>query len=165
MGKICSQCKLNKSTSEFYKNNRSRDKIDFICKQCRYNREKIYRKSIRGRTLKREKDKRYSQTKHGKLARRKANKAYRQKEHIKRWHSERQKAINKNYKTILLNTQKKCQLCESTTQLQIDHIIPISSGGKSILSNLWILCHDCNQSKRNHTLLADKCTLMLKAGD
>ena len=31
--------------------------------------------------------------------------------------------------------------------LQIDHIIPIAKGGKTVVSNLRVLCSKCNASK------------------
>lgn len=46
----------------------------------------------------------------------------------------------------------KCCKCGATadeTQLEIDHIIPISKGGKSTYDNLQTLCHKCNVEKGN----------------
>lgn len=46
-----------------------------------------------------------------------------------------------------------CQLCgkymPDGVGLQIDHIIPIAKGGKSIPSNLQVLCSKCNGKKSN----------------
>lgn len=47
-----------------------------------------------------------------------------------------------------------CQLCgkymPDEVGLHIDHIIPISKGGKSIPSNLQVLCSKCNGKKSNN---------------
>ena len=49
-----------------------------------------------------------------------------------------------------------CQKCgvsvkdEPTLLLEVDHIIPISKGGKSIPSNLQVLCSKCNGKKSNN---------------
>ncbi len=46
-----------------------------------------------------------------------------------------------------------CQICgkymPDEVGLHIDHIIPVSKGGKSIPSNLQVLCSKCNGSKSN----------------
>lgn len=45
----------------------------------------------------------------------------------------------------------KCQICGATAQegakLHVDHIIPVSKGGKTELSNLRTLCDRCNLGK------------------
>lgn len=46
-----------------------------------------------------------------------------------------------------------CQICgkymPDEVGLHIDHIVPVSKGGKSIPSNLQVLCSKCNGSKSN----------------
>lgn len=42
----------------------------------------------------------------------------------------------------------KCTKCGSTHNLQYDHIIPYSLGGKSTLDNIRLLCFNCNQRNR-----------------
>lgn len=37
-----------------------------------------------------------------------------------------------------------CELCQSTKNLVIDHIIPLSQGGTNELDNLRTLCASCN---------------------
>ncbi|RHV96964.1 HNH endonuclease [Odoribacter sp. OF09-27XD] len=40
-----------------------------------------------------------------------------------------------------------CQKCGSHENLQIDHIIPYSQGGKTVFNNLTVLCRKCNRQK------------------
>jgi 5-methylcytosine-specific restriction endonuclease McrA len=42
-----------------------------------------------------------------------------------------------------------CQRCASTFNLEIDHITPVSKGGNNDLSNLQLLCSNCNAAKRD----------------
>jgi 5-methylcytosine-specific restriction endonuclease McrA len=48
---------------------------------------------------------------------------------------------------ILKRDQSRCQICGSTTNLQVDHITPISKGGSNSPRNLWTLCADCHTRK------------------
>ena len=54
-------------------------------------------------------------------------------------------------KKIMERDHYTCQICKKympdEVGLHIDHIIPISKGGKSIPSNLRVLCSKCNGSK------------------
>lgn len=44
---------------------------------------------------------------------------------------------------------RKCGISQRNANLEIDHIIPISKGGKSTYDNLQTLCHKCNVEKGN----------------
>lgn len=52
---------------------------------------------------------------------------------------------------ILKRDGFRCQICgrsaEDGVKLHIDHIIPVSKGGKTVESNLRVLCEDCNLGK------------------
>ena len=41
----------------------------------------------------------------------------------------------------------KCLSCGSNEALEVDHIKPVSSGGKTEFDNLQILCKKCNMEK------------------
>ena len=38
---------------------------------------------------------------------------------------------------------------EDGVKLHVDHVIPVSRGGKSVMDNLQTLCEDCNCGKGN----------------
>lgn len=61
----------------------------------------------------------------------------------------RQRAI------VLMRDGAKCQLCGATPQsgarLHIDHVIPWSKGGETVLENLRVLCEQCNIGRSNIT--------------
>lgn len=41
----------------------------------------------------------------------------------------------------------QCNMCKSTSNLSIDHIVPVSKGGGNELDNLQCLCKPCNSKK------------------
>lgn len=52
---------------------------------------------------------------------------------------------------ILKRDQYRCQICGASQQdgakLHIDHIVPVAKGGKTVESNLHVLCDRCNLGK------------------
>lgn len=56
---------------------------------------------------------------------------------------------------VLKRDNFRCRICGATAndgvKLEVDHIIPVSKGGKSTYDNLQTLCERCNRGKR------DKC--------
>lgn len=62
---------------------------------------------------------------------------------------ERGKVSNKLRFAIYKRDKHRCKRCGSYKNLEIDHIFPISKGGKSVYTNLQTLCHNCNVNKSN----------------
>ena len=62
---------------------------------------------------------------------------------------ERAKVSNKMRFSIYDRDGRRCCKCGSRYNLEIDHIYPISKGGKTVYDNLQTLCHDCNVKKSN----------------
>ena len=59
----------------------------------------------------------------------------------------RTKLSNAVMSEVWLRDQGKCAQCESTEDLEFDHIIPHSKGGSSTTKNLRILCQVCNRTR------------------
>lgn len=52
-------------------------------------------------------------------------------------------------KFVLEKYKHTCAYCGSNKNLEIDHIHPVSKGGKSLIPNLQVLCKTCNCKKGN----------------
>lgn len=67
--------------------------------------------------------------------------------------SERAKMSDSLRYKVLRRDDFKCKICGATAddgvKLHVDHIIPVSKGGKTELSNLQTLCERCNMGKSN----------------
>jgi len=50
-------------------------------------------------------------------------------------------------KEILRIRSSPCTFCNATDNIQIDHVIPLSKGGRHSIGNLQPLCQPCNGSK------------------
>jgi 5-methylcytosine-specific restriction endonuclease McrA len=68
------------------------------------------------------------------------------------------KYIRVPYKSVVLtrnNIFKRdnftCQYCDAQTNLTLDHLIPVSKGGKSSWTNLVTACRPCNARKGHFT--------------
>jgi 5-methylcytosine-specific restriction endonuclease McrA len=70
---------------------------------------------------------------------------------LKMTSSERNRDIRYGYvwRDVFKRDSSRCVICFSQKQLCIDHVIPVSRGGKSVLENMRILCRSCN-TKEGH---------------
>lgn len=74
---------------------------------------------------------------------------------LREYHSKNQrKLMTKGLrKKIITRDNYTCQICgkymPDEVGLHVDHIIPVSKGGKTVLSNLQVLCSKCNGNKSN----------------
>lgn len=60
-------------------------------------------------------------------------------------------AVSAQLKLDIFKRDKyKCKQCGTSEELTIDHIVPLSLGGKDIDSNLRTLCAPCNVKKGNY---------------
>jgi hypothetical protein len=64
-----------------------------------------------------------------------------------------QRVSNRQRAEIIWNAHQRCQMCgrslDETGELHVDHKIPQSWGGSSDDENLWAICSQCNEGKRD----------------
>ena len=61
--------------------------------------------------------------------------------------------ISKEKKIKIFTKQKnRCNICKEIKKLTIDHIVPVSKGGRNERENLQGLCASCNSRKGNKIL-------------
>ena len=74
--------------------------------------------------------------------------------------SQRRRAKMRSCETYFINNKEMrklycspCANCGSKENITLDHIIPISRGGRHSIGNLQSLCHSCNGSKHRRTIM------------
>ncbi len=76
---------------------------------------------------------------------------------LNEYHSKNQRRLltNELRQEITIRDNYTCQICgkymPDGVGLQIDHKVPVSKGGKTVRSNLQVLCSKCNGSKSDKT--------------
>ncbi len=63
--------------------------------------------------------------------------------------------VTPDFITDLRKRQPVCQLCGTSNDLTVDHMNPVSNGGKAIEGNVQSLCGPCNSWKSNKLFLAN----------
>ena len=66
--------------------------------------------------------------------------------------SQRRREIPLNVRhEVFRNAENRCQQCGKSAadgvKLEVDHIMPVSRGGSDDISNLQLLCFECNRGK------------------
>jgi len=175
--KKCSKCRIEKSESDFSKNQARLDGLDHYCKSCRQElkslphwrekalaydktplaaaRHRRYQRSEKGKLSEKRKRDRYRKTEKG----RRANNAAKLRSYYRdpRYHV--LKGLSRLYGSPIgllkevWDRDKVCQMCGSTESLQFDHIHPRRFGGVASSENLQLLCGTCNNFKHDNLLL------------
>ena len=157
--KVCSGCGEEKHLSEFCKHPTSADRLQYQCKTCTAERLRDYRRRHPERTRARNQAY-YAQN--GKAVRGQSSK----------WHVEHPGAtVMRNrarkarlagaegdgltveaWEAILDQYGRRCLACGTKERLTVDHVVPISRGGRHEAANVQPLCASCNASKGARTI-------------
>jgi 5-methylcytosine-specific restriction endonuclease McrA len=151
--KVCSKCGVIKDANNFHKQTKSLDGLQSRCKECvqQYQKSDEYRKI--------DADRRWSDNgiswrkKHQKFSLSKYNKSTKGKvAHLRR--RERKHNLDLVLTPLEINMIYKrfdhqCFKCKTTTDLTLDHHLPLSKGHGLSLSNAVLLCKSCNSRKHD----------------
>jgi len=58
----------------------------------------------------------------------------------------------RQWRSLLREADHKCMACGSPDNLTSDHIVPICKGGENRITNLQVLCLDCNRKKHRRII-------------
>ncbi len=71
--------------------------------------------------------------------------------------------MNPHYAVVAARAEHRCEYCHAPEAIfnvpfEVDHILPVSRGGKDTLENLALACRACNLRKSNVTAGVDPLT-------
>lgn len=161
--KICSSCRVEQIADCFGTIPSSKDGLRSECKDCRnikarlkYETDSNFREneSIRAASIYL-KDREYILNRSKQWSKENPDKKIEQRHRrVARLYGQLEFDLPKNFLSLLKELQNdKCAYClRSDTKLTVEHMIPISRGGKHCFSNVILACTTCNFSKHSKTL-------------
>ena len=158
--KSCRMCGQDKPLTQFGRLAVAPDGLNYLCKSCNSKRglDRYYAK--REQILAGARHRRAAQHEHVVQIERASRERNREK-----WRpakNARQSARNRVLaeKTYLILEkelrrlyEQPCAACGSTSRQSVDHVIPLSRGGRHSIGNLMTLCTPCNASKHARLLI------------
>ena len=157
--KRCSKCGVSKDAAEFYTDQAKKDRLSSACKACMKARTRAWRKNNPERRRAGVKCWVINNITQVRMYTRRWNE---ENASIKRAHCARRRALKASapqgdpkeaaaFAEIL--REGICELCGSHGPIEIDHIVPLSTGGEHGWENFAGLCKSCNASKHAKPLL------------
>ena len=154
----CTKCNIEKSLEQFNRDKRKLNGRESHCKECRKAHVYKWRESNKEHFLKYARSVYASQTdeqRTNKIAVQKEYRSLRLALSMPSWTKNRRQQMENNGVFSIaprdvrsLKREDKCAACgETEGKFEIDHIVPVSKGGRHSIGNLQVLCLNCNRLK------------------
>ena len=168
--KTCIKCGETKGFGEMKKDKRRLDGLTNICKVCNNAGERTPEKAAAQKKRyekwmkenpKRSKEikKKYADNNKEKIAKKKS-KYYKNNPDKWRIYTAKRRAIVKEAETNYISDKEistlyasPCFYCGETERITMEHLIPLSRGGRHSIGNLAPMCESCNKSKNDKLLV------------
>lgn len=151
--KWCSKCKESKPLSDFHKNGNT---VRSFCKECEIERSMQSKASTSYYARPAVKAKRREDSRLCKRTKYLYDEDYRLKE-LNRCHDRRSHTVSdytvEQWHDACSAFSMQCAYCGATHSLTMDHVIPVSKGGMTVVSNIIPACQSCNSSKQNKDMI------------
>lgn len=149
--KSCTKCKKIKKLEYFSKNRSCYDGYRHYCRICdnkyynKYNPKKRKQYHIKNREKENKSNRQWKLSNPDKV--RACNRIHERNRRSHKLHNGGSFTLEE-WKALVWYLGEKCLCCKKTRFLEVDHIVPITKGGDSYISNLQPLCRTCNSTKR-----------------
>ncbi len=154
--KFCTKCEEIKTLDCYGVHTRSKDGYRNHCKICtskgdrgRYNPEKRKQYHIKNKEQENKSNRQWRINNPEKV--KAYNKVYERNRRAHKLHNGGSFTLEE-WKALVWYLGEKCLCCKKIKFLEIDHIVPITKGGSSYISNLQPLCRSCNSIKRTQII-------------
>lgn len=141
MTKRCNDCQLDLDVALFAKRAASPDGLQHKCRACQ---SLLYRRWQRKHI-----DQEVARVRRWKQANRPKKKLADLVTRARKHNAEIREVSEREIRRLL---DSPCSACGTKGEAHIDHIIPLSRGGRHAVGNLQALCRDCNSSKGKRTM-------------
>jgi 5-methylcytosine-specific restriction endonuclease McrA len=161
--KTCSKCKQEKDPSQFHVKPRMASGLSSWCKSCskeyrsnQYLKNKEKEKKQHKEWVEANKERRSAQNVAATTAWQKRN-----REKVAHWKRDNKHRRRQVYNDGSLSFEEWLALCEKfgnkclkcgSSEVTIDHVVPLSQGGSHSADNVQPLCGRCNSQKHNKTI-------------
>ena len=155
--KRCPACEQHKPLDAFNKAEKRPDGKRIYCRECESAKNRAW--AARNRDRERNRTRNWAQANRAKVVQYSLDWQKRNPDKCRMATASRRAKKRENGVFLITDQERQrllsspCAECGSTEKIQIDHIIPISRGGRHSIGNLQSLCASCNMAKSDMLLV------------